>query len=153
MCHGHSSRQPQMGTQSSKERSSSTVDNRYENVSERPKIDLSDMKKYRLEENFTRHGTNVLHVFAPQNNRIFASQIRTVFTVCVLSCKRKILLSHKTDSPKTIPNVIQTAIPDDEQNRPDQGSMLIMKNIVVRPPRFEPGLSAVFSSANGRPAS
>jgi len=37
------------------------------------------------------------HGFAPQNNRNLAPQIRQVFMDCVLSCKRKKLLSHKTD--------------------------------------------------------
>jgi hypothetical protein len=43
---------------------------------------------------------------------------RQVFADCVLSCKRKFLLSHKTDRSQLMLNVVQTAFSDVEQNRP-----------------------------------
>jgi hypothetical protein len=55
--------------------------------------------------------------FAPQNNRTVASQNRTGLLGWIMSHKIETQMSHKSDSLSKIAFVVQTAKPDDEQNR------------------------------------
>jgi hypothetical protein len=53
----------------------------------------------------------------PKTTEQVRCKTEQVFTGRGLSFKRKILMSHKTDSLQKIALVVQTAKPDDEQNR------------------------------------